>query len=71
METNVSNGLFALSSQFLKLGDVVLTEYGKPGANPLYNFWEPVWNNYSEKTKSPDYPFTIFPQCNIRYSFLI
>ena len=43
-------------------------------ANPLYNFWEPIWNNYSkiEKKKkqkqktiesvfcSPDYPSTIF-----------
>ena len=35
-------------------------------ANSLYNFWEPVWNNYSKTIKSvfrsPHYPFTIFPQ---------
>ena len=61
METSVSNGPFLLN--FLKLGQVVLTEYGKPG--------KPVWNNYSEKTESPDNPFTIFPQCNIGYNFLV
>ena len=58
METSVSNGLFLLYLRnFLKLGQVVLTEYGKPG--------KPVWNNYSEKTESPDNPFTISPNVTL------
>ena len=34
-------------------------------ANPLYNLWGLVWNNYSEDAeyvfRFPYYPFTIFP----------
>ena len=53
METNVSNGIFAfIFVIFLKLDTKCSQNVKNYVANPLYNCWELVWNNYSENTES-------------------
>ena len=49
---------------FLNLDTKFSQNLVNQAANPLYSFWEPIWDNYSENTESAfrsrDYPFTIF-----------